>query len=70
MSDEISRSYRAYLIRCWQDRSGFDEEPSWRFSVEEILPERRRRGFGNLEALVAFLQAELARRPGESRDEV
>jgi len=52
------------------------KEPLWRFSVEEILPssppagsgqrklkalpERRRKGFSSLEALIAFLRAELA----------
>jgi len=68
MSKETNPSYRAYLIRCWRDRSGSDEEHPWRFSVEEILSERRRRGFGSLEALVAFLQAEFACSPGESMD--
>ena len=36
-----------------------DERPLWRFSVEEILHERQTRGFSNLEALIAFLRAEL-----------
>ena len=53
--------YRAYLLRCWRDGEATpdDGEPCWRFSLEEILHERRHRGFGSLEALVAFLRAEL-----------
>ena len=70
MSKEASSSYHAYLIRCWRDKSGSDEEHPWRFSVEEILPERRRKGFSRLEALFAFLQAELACSSDESTDEL
>jgi hypothetical protein len=56
-----SRPYRAYLLRCWQGReSSPGQEPRWRFSVEHILQQRSRQGFDSLEALVAFLQAELA----------
>jgi hypothetical protein len=32
----------------------------WRFSVEEILHKRCRRGFDDLEAFIAFMRAELA----------
>jgi hypothetical protein len=54
-------AYRAYLLRCWQEgEAAAGEEPTWRFSVEEILYERRRKGFSSLEALMAFLQAECA----------
>jgi hypothetical protein len=69
MTQEQSPSYRAYLVRCWRDKSSSDEEFPWRFSVEEVLHERRQKGFSNLEALFAFLQVELARNPGESTDE-
>jgi len=70
MSNETSPSHRAYLIRCWRDKSSYDEEHPWRFSVEEILPRRRRTGFGDLEALIEFLRAELACGPNESTDEL
>jgi hypothetical protein len=70
MTQEQSPSYRAYLMRCWRDKSSSDEEHPWRFSVEEVLHERRRKGFSNLEALFAFLQAELACSPDESTDEL
>jgi hypothetical protein len=57
---------RAYLLRCWQEgEAAPGKEPHWRFSLEEVLHERRRKGFDSLEALVAFLRAELT----GSRDE-
>ena len=51
---------RAYLVRCWQE-GGPDPDGAreWRFSVEEVLHERQRRGFDDLEDLVAFLREEL-----------
>jgi hypothetical protein len=53
--------YRAYLLRCWQEGGAAPGGSAcWRFSVEEVLRERRRRGFTDLEALVAFLQAQFA----------
>jgi len=60
MQEEKNQPYRAYLLRCWQEGKAPPGEVSlWRFSVEEILRERRQKGFGNLGALFAFLQAEL-----------
>ena len=51
---------RAYLIRCWQERnSDPGDGPHWRFSVEEVLHERKRQGFKDLASLIAFLRAEL-----------
>ena len=55
---------RAYLIRCWQESgaqgcAAQPDMPRWRFSVEEVLHERKRWGFEDLDALFAFLRAEL-----------
>lgn len=52
---------RAYLIRCWQEGNAVsDDAPRWRFSMEEVLREQRRRqGFADLASLLAFLRAEL-----------
>ncbi len=59
-------AYRAYLLRCWPERdTARSDHSQWRFSVEDILHERRRTGFGDLETLIAFLRAEFA----ESKDE-
>jgi hypothetical protein len=61
---------RAYLLRCWQaGESICDGEQAWRFSVEEILPERRTRGFASLEALITFLRGEFARSDDELESE-
>lgn len=58
---EKKRPRRAYLLRCWQEGEATPgKEPTWRFSVENVLHKRPRQGFDSLEALVAFLQAELA----------
>ena len=56
---------RAYLLRCWQEgAAAAGEEPRYRFSVEEVLQKQPRRGFDSLEALLAFLRAELSRERG------
>lgn len=61
------RHGRAYLLRCWSEgRDGRGEASAWRFSVEDIGPESRRRGFGSFRALVAYLEQALVeevRRP-------
>ena len=53
---------RVYLLRCWQEgETTSGQNPHWRFLVEEVLQdERRRKGFNSLSALFAFLQAELS----------
>ena len=62
MRKEKNEPYRAYLLRCWPEGDmGTDQEPLWRFSVEDVFGERRWQGFGSLEALVAFLSVELIR---------
>ncbi|MCZ7570273.1 MAG: hypothetical protein M5U01_17045 [Ardenticatenaceae bacterium] len=51
---------RAYLLRCWREGCSAEEgEATWRFSLEEVGGARRRLGFMTLEALLAFLRAEL-----------
>jgi hypothetical protein len=53
--------YQAFLLRCWREgQAAPGESPLWRFSVEEVLHERRQWGFASLEALLTFLWAELA----------
>ena len=56
--------YCAWLLRCWTRRG---PESAWRFSLEDPHTGERR-GFAGLEALVAFLQAELARGCDEPPD--
>jgi hypothetical protein len=57
--------YRAWVLRCWEaaDEEA-DRSPPWRFSLEDPHT-RERRGFAGMDALVAFLRAELA--PGCAR---
>jgi CRISPR/Cas system endoribonuclease Cas6 (RAMP superfamily) len=65
MRKEKDELYRAYLLRCWREGDvATDNEPLWRFCVENVFGERRRQGFGSLEALLAFLRVELTRKEG------
>ena len=49
---------RAYLIRCWRENQ-IAPPVKWRFTVEEVLHDKKRWGFDNLDELLAFLHAEL-----------
>jgi hypothetical protein len=61
----------AYLVRCWQEgKAVTDGKPQWRFSLEEVLHERRRFGFTSLKELVAFLESELDDSEEESTGEL
>jgi len=56
-------TYQVYLLRLWRERPASPERPAvWRFSLEDTRT-RQRHGFGDLEALVAFLRAELTDMP-------
>lgn len=56
---DSSPSYRAYLVRCWQERgSTSQDEPIWRFSLDASWYDERR-GFSSLQALMEYLQTEL-----------
>ncbi len=60
MRQKTPRRYYAYVLRCWLEESRTQgTQTSWRFSLERVLHQRTRRGFGSLEAMVSFLQAEL-----------
>ncbi len=52
--------YHAFLLRCWQERSQFNDVPAvWRFSLEN--PQTGDRfGFTTLDAVIAALQDSLA----------
>jgi len=61
MSDHNRPSrYRAYLLRCWEERGRQETEPPlWRFSLEDPHTGRRH-GFATLEAVVEALEQALA----------
>lgn len=64
MDGERKKPYRAYLLRCWFEGEAVeDQAPLWRFSMEEVLDQRRRLGFSHLEDIMAFLRTELAANP-------
>lgn len=57
------RPYHAYLLRCWCEEEVAGQEPTWRFSVEEIPRRGPRRGFTDLKTLLAFLERQLGENP-------
>ena len=53
--------YRSYLLRMWEARGERpDEPPVWRFRLQEVQTGEQC-AFPDLEALIAFLRAEMAR---------
>ena len=57
MAKEIAPN-RAYLIRCWQD-SHIAAPHLWHFTVEEVLHDKQRWGFDDLDELFKFLREDL-----------
>ena len=53
------RARYAYLFHLWAEPRRDGRQPLWRFSLEEIETGVRH-GFGNWDALVAFLQQRMA----------
>ena len=55
-----ARHYHTFVVRLWQERPASPGRPAvWRCSVEDTRTGQRR-GFAGLEALTAFLQAQMA----------
>jgi hypothetical protein len=62
------KSYRSYLLRCWQEQGGTPGQPPvWRSVLPEVVGEQRRLAFGSFELMVDFLLDELM---GSSRHQV
>ncbi len=59
--------YHSYLLRYWQE-GGQDPADAWRFMLEDPRTSKRR-GFGSLEALVAFLEKEVDEKSEKSASE-
>jgi len=57
---QTSRSDRVFLLRCWQENGDLadSDRVRWRFLLEEVTPQRGRKGFVALEDLLAFLRQE------------
>ncbi len=62
--------YRSFLMRCWEERSQIPDQPViWRFSLEDVETGERL-GFRDLEALVVFIQTQIARSPPDGGSDV
>jgi hypothetical protein len=49
------------LLRCWQEpEGGVAGAPAWHFSLTHIDAKREKKGFADLEALMAYLHQILA----------
>ena len=65
--DKLPR-YRSYLLSFWEERGQDPDTPVvWRFSLEDPHTGRRR-GFANMEKVMAFLRTELASHQDEPPD--
>jgi hypothetical protein len=52
-------SYQVYVLRLWREQMDADDQPAvWRFSLDDTATGKRY-GFGNIEALVAYLSAQI-----------
>jgi hypothetical protein len=64
--NDLAPRYQSYLLRCWEVRSQQPNQPAtWRFSLQDPQTEQKR-GFADLDELVAFLQAEF----GDTRERI
>ncbi len=60
MSDHNWPIYRAFLLRCWSEKTAaLDQQPAWRFSVTVAAEQQTQHDFGSMAALVDFLRTEL-----------
>ncbi len=52
--------HRVFLLRCWKENVTLmdSNQARWRFSLEEVSPQRWRKGFVALKDLFAFLRKE------------
>lgn len=55
-----SRYDRVFLLRCWQENGDLanSSRTHWCFLLEEVAPQRGRKGFVTLEDLLTFLRRE------------
>ncbi len=51
----------AFLLRCWKEPDGgVGGAPAWRFSLTHIDAKREKKGFTDLDAVLAYLHQILA----------
>lgn len=58
MNSDKGSAYRIFILRCWSEPDiPNGNAATWRFSLQEVMPEGRQRGFAHLLDMVAFLDA-------------
>lgn len=66
---EPTPRYGAYVLRIWEVRGRtLDADPIWRYSLEPVHS-RERRGFPDLESLMAYLRTLTTPAPMETSGE-
>lgn len=65
-SGQRTARYHVFILSLWAESSGFeDQRASWRFSLEQGQTTGRK-GFKNLDELMAYLEAWVQNPPGDS----
>ncbi len=55
-----TQPYRCFRLRCWREEGAApDDQPGWRFSVQEARDGAFRRCFASLQDVEAYLEAEI-----------
>lgn len=52
---QAGKDSHAFLLRCWQE-PGVGGELTWRFSLTHIEAKREKKGFADLEAVMAHVR--------------
>jgi hypothetical protein len=56
-SPQVEGRTYAFLLRCWQEADGgAGGAPAWRFSLTHVDSKREKKGFTDLEVVLAYLQ--------------
>ena len=70
VKDLPRRKHAFYVLHLWRERQATSDScPAWRISLEEARGGERH-GFASLEALMAFLQAEMMKETDASHPEI
>ena len=67
MNRFLPTNYRIFVLTVWRDQGAAAEEPVLRFSLHDPRSGQRR-GFGESEVLLAFLEASLDTSADDNQD--
>jgi len=71
MSKQTDQLYHSFLVRCWLiPPATTDEQPEWRFEVQDVSAEAKKHRFSNFEQLHAFTTEKLTAVVAENNGEI